>query len=85
MKPGDQGTDKSLRALKEPRRALKKNTHIYICIFFLRRSPTISSIYCLNRKHSLRKTSYLPNHICNASAVYPRRKLTFTAIFLVRL
>ena len=46
---------------------------------------TISStytIYSSNRKHALRKTPYLPNHICYAAAVYFRRELTFTAIFL---
>ena len=36
-------------------------------------------------KHALRKASYLPSHICPASAVYLRRKLTFTAIFLAQL
>ena len=36
-------------------------------------------------KHALRKTPYLPNHICDASTVYLGIKLIFTVIFLVPL
>ena len=54
--------------------------------FFWGRSNTIAGIYTYSsgRKHTLRKTPYLPNHICYASAVYLTRKLTFTAIFSAR-
>ena len=42
-------------------------------------------MYSSGRKHALGRTPYLPNHIFYASAVCVRRKLTFTAIFLVLL
>ena len=42
-------------------------------------------LYDSGGNHALRKTSYLPNHVCYPSAVYLRRKLTFTALFWVRL
>ena len=42
-------------------------------------------VHSSGRKHALRKTSHVPNHICQAAAVYIRRKLTFTAIFSIRL
>ena len=52
---------------------------LYVLFLLLR------SIYSSGRKHALRKTSYLTKHICYASAVCLRRKLTFTAIFLAQL
>ena len=44
-------------------------------------------MYFSDTKHALRKTPYLPNHICciYVCAVYLRRKLAFMAILLVRL
>ena len=39
-------------------------------------------MYSSGRKRSLRKTPYLPNNKCYTSAVYLRRKLVFSAIFL---
>ena len=54
---------------------------------FLRRSYTNSGIYIYSSgtNHDLRKTPYLPNPICYASAIYLGRNLTFTAIFWVLL
>ena len=83
--------------VKEPRRAFfflclyiylnGKTTHCIFCIFpFCTEAMLfLTYIHFSGRKHALRKTSYLPNHICFASAVCLRRKLTLTAILLVRL
>ena len=73
----------------EPRRAF------FVCVslivlfsyvfFFLSRSNIISDVYFRGRKHALRKTAYLSNQASDSSAVYLRRKPTFTAIVLVPL
>ena len=80
--------------IKKPRRAFlfcvlvayfnKKPTMVYFFLFE-QKLYYFQYIYCSVRKHALRKTRYLPNHICYASAVYLTTKLTFTAIFLVLL
>ena len=60
-----------------------------IFFFFLRKRSAISSIFASyifsGREHALRKTAYVPVQTWKSSAVYLRRKLTFTATFLVRL
>ena len=40
------------------------------------------NLYNSGKKHAFRKTLYLPNHICYASAVYLRGKVGLTVIFL---
>ena len=78
---------------KEPRRPFSRYCvfadylRIFLLFFRLSRRYTISSIYIYFffavGKQSLRKTPYLPNYICHATAVYLWKKLRFTAIFLV--
>ena len=73
------------RMLKGPRRPYYTPVcfSLFICKICLSIAPIVFPVYKWPMKHALRQMAYLPNQNLFVSAVYLRRKLTFTLIFFV--